>query len=1249
MAHILKKEIRELLKQKTKIQAKGNLLEEAKICNALGDLYSKSGQIDKAIAEHRTELRLCESLSLPIDIAVAHRKLGECLCESSAYADALRHQRLHLKIAQEQDDLKEQQRAFATIGRTYFVWSQDGDSEKVLDAKRAYLDSWDLCGRLVGEVTDKELIEMKARLYLNLGLVFDAMENVKRAKQFVKRALSIAQERGLNETERLAQLSLGGLHLQGREPSQSLRCYEEALKIVRREKDVVAEAELFEAMGQSYLVLGDLSAARDCFRRSYKIDLAPNRVMLLRTLKIVCKAVKLERELNATDAVGRELMARWDRLGDLCSKVKAYKKAIESYQKELDVGKRLGLEEGDLTSIYVSLAMTYDDDGQYEKALDFAMRELKALAEENLLGAADSWCFIGRIRAEARRSKESVCGAYEEALECAKRATSVRKQVKVLTHWKDVCTDRGYDNELNKIEEILSDLEPLDEGDDETEENSEARAAYDDNVSDTSDLEFSESDVSDEELTATPGNRRKRVNATKIHKVNQKGETMLQQACIAGNSKEVQRLLSQGASVITRDYCGWTPLHEACNHGYEEIAKLLLDYGADVNDRGGQHCNGMTPLHDAAVNGHCDVVRLLVDRGANVFEKDGDGQTPLDVLLSALDNDDDVDESQDSELNQGHREVVSYLRHIMTGRRDDQGLSRRRNASFGFGYDDDDDDHGGGGGDEEVEDRLSILSSPPASPPALISEHDDMDVDDSLPSDGETSSHRRRVNKSRSRLIDDEDDDTWNRGTRRRRREAPSALIAENGDDDWLVDDISPVAKRRKSDKKRQTSAEKAETIVEHTANAISEPAGPTNRIPTGISPMRVRVTVLGKTFVIPCPSVLKDGSSSTIGWLATQAADRYYELCGLKPRLRIVTKEEAMFSTEDEIGFVLGNNEELEGKVENWNLPPLKERYLTACRTTGQDSFLSANALLPLFRSLQRQTSLTAIELSGNEIDDVGMEQLALAMTTLPNVVRLNLALNRFTMDGVRRFVEVVRRRDDATSSDLGGQPFGRLSSFDISYNELDDSLASCLGDLFLHCPCLVELKLVSCGLTSAFASPRSAIQVARLRHLSVAHNRLGSAGLKAILQLVDCSCLQSLDLSATRLHDSAFASPERIGRILADAYANLEEQKVQYLNLSDCGLVDLDIERLMSLLRGCSDCLKTLDLSCNQLRHQSIEIFSRWLTNAKALERLDLSCNPCTAEDAVDLAFLAVSAANDKRIQVCQTFEGHFNLTFT
>ena len=74
----------------------------------------------------------------------------------------------------------------------------------------------------------------------------------------------------------------------------------------------------------------------------------------------------------------------------------------------------------------------------------------------------------------------------------------------------------------------------------------------------------------------------------------------------------------QGAEVNVRDHCGWTPLHEACNHGYLEVVRTLLDHGAGINDPGGAHCGGVTPLIDAAINGHIEVVRLLVDRGASV-------------------------------------------------------------------------------------------------------------------------------------------------------------------------------------------------------------------------------------------------------------------------------------------------------------------------------------------------------------------------------------------------------------------------------------------------------------------------------------------------------------------------------------------------------------------------------------------------------------------------------------------------------
>ena len=46
---------------------------------------------------------------------------------------------------------------------------------------------------------------------------------------------------------------------------------------------------------------------------------------------------------------------------------------------------------------------------------------------------------------------------------------------------------------------------------------------------------------------------------------------------------------------------GWTPLHEACNHGFYHIAKTLLKSGANVNVQG---CDNDTPLHDASGNGH---------------------------------------------------------------------------------------------------------------------------------------------------------------------------------------------------------------------------------------------------------------------------------------------------------------------------------------------------------------------------------------------------------------------------------------------------------------------------------------------------------------------------------------------------------------------------------------------------------------------------------------------------------------------
>ena len=58
-----------------------------------------------------------------------------------------------------------------------------------------------------------------------------------------------------------------------------------------------------------------------------------------------------------------------------------------------------------------------------------------------------------------------------------------------------------------------------------------------------------------------------------------------------------------GAAVNSFDHFGWTPLHEAANHGDVPTIKALLKHpSTEVNTVGGHEVKklGMTPLHDAA-------------------------------------------------------------------------------------------------------------------------------------------------------------------------------------------------------------------------------------------------------------------------------------------------------------------------------------------------------------------------------------------------------------------------------------------------------------------------------------------------------------------------------------------------------------------------------------------------------------------------------------------------------------------------
>jgi ankyrin repeat protein len=105
---------------------------------------------------------------------------------------------------------------------------------------------------------------------------------------------------------------------------------------------------------------------------------------------------------------------------------------------------------------------------------------------------------------------------------------------------------------------------------------------------------------------------------------NEKGINGILLSLSLGNLKVAKLLIeAKGAPIDERNENDETPLMIASIKGYLEIAKLLIDKGADVNKP------GWTPLHYAASKGNIEMIRMLLEENAYIDAGSPNGTTPL--------------------------------------------------------------------------------------------------------------------------------------------------------------------------------------------------------------------------------------------------------------------------------------------------------------------------------------------------------------------------------------------------------------------------------------------------------------------------------------------------------------------------------------------------------------------------------------------------------------------------------------------
>jgi len=109
------------------------------------------------------------------------------------------------------------------------------------------------------------------------------------------------------------------------------------------------------------------------------------------------------------------------------------------------------------------------------------------------------------------------------------------------------------------------------------------------------------------------------------------GTTPLHEAAEKGNNEMVRLLLTGGAEVDAQDRYKHTPLLKAVWFHNQDVVLTLLRDGANINVRDeGKH----SPLHWAAFQADKEMVEVLLEHGADVGAFNRSGKPPLEYALA---------------------------------------------------------------------------------------------------------------------------------------------------------------------------------------------------------------------------------------------------------------------------------------------------------------------------------------------------------------------------------------------------------------------------------------------------------------------------------------------------------------------------------------------------------------------------------------------------------------------------------------
>merc|ERR1712226_407853 len=377
--------LKELENDLRKAKNKGDAVKEVEVLCEIGENLFTDNRYDDSLSRFDRIVEICSSKKHP-KLEDFHldglRRSIDCLIEVDLLDEALARADAYVKLSRELHQEPHVQQALLNKARVAMHLSEKphlADSEKSElhgIAERMFLGSENSLYQMkkagVSEI-ELEIPRKRASLYQNMTQFFNNINEVDKAKEYMKRGIEVAAKNSdLLDILLLIYAEAQAIYEKEQSFQVCVQYGQRSLNILEKIKE--KEEETFNTVFQLskfFCALNDLEKAYKTLKKvlkpkkSEKFESFPEAMLLAKKLK---QSQNLEWNLEKSDV--EDIAENCEELGDLYAGVSAYQLSIEKYEHALDILKQDSLFSNKMYEISLSICLNLCDMKQFEAAAD---------------------------------------------------------------------------------------------------------------------------------------------------------------------------------------------------------------------------------------------------------------------------------------------------------------------------------------------------------------------------------------------------------------------------------------------------------------------------------------------------------------------------------------------------------------------------------------------------------------------------------------------------------------------------------------------------------------------------------------------------------------------------------------------------------------------------------------------------------------------------------------------------------------